>query len=212
MHAKLEDFFSLEEFAHKVLWEEGEKIWSPLLVMDRYLSQYTAKIEIKVPKHAYLDLPNLISIGKGTVIEPGVYIQGPCIIGKNCILRHGAYLRGGVILGDCCVVGHATEVKHSIFLNYAAAAHFTYVGDSILGNSVNLGAGVKCANLRLDRRPVMPGLAKLGAILGDRAQVGCNAVLNPGTFVGKEAIIYPLQLVKGMILPGQQITGKINVS
>lgn len=209
---KQEDFFSLVDFAHRNLWKKDDDLWSPLLIMDRYLSEHPSKIEIKVPKHATLELPQFISIGKGTIIEPGVYIQGPCIIGKNCILRHGAYLRAGVILGDSCVIGHAAKVKHSILLNFAVAAHMTYVGDSILGNAVNLGAGVKCANLRFDRKSIKPGLTKLGAIIGDKVQVGCNTVFNPGTIVGKESIIYPQQLISGIIQSGQQITGKAHVS
>ncbi|MDE3055159.1 MAG: UDP-N-acetylglucosamine diphosphorylase [Verrucomicrobiota bacterium] len=180
--------------------------------LDAYLSRFAFVKEIKIPEHVYLEFPERIAIGKGTVIEPGVYIQGPCIIGENCILRHGAYIRNGVIMGNHCAIGHAAEVKHSILLNYAAAAHFTYVGDSILGNRVNLGAGVKCANLRLDRRPVVPGLSKFGTCIGDSAQVGCNAVLNPGTLIGRDAIIYPLQSVSGFVAPHQRVGGKAHAS
>lgn len=151
------------------------------------------------------------------MIEPGVYIQGPCIIGKNCVIRHGAYIREGVICGDYCQIGHSAELKHSILLNHACATHFVYVGDSILGNEVNLGAGVKCANLRLDRSEVVvawngkrvkTGLKKLGAIVGDRVQIGCNCVLNPGTLIGKESFSHPLLNLSGYIPPRSQMSAK----
>lgn len=210
--AEMEDFFSLTRFAHRDLWEEGKPIWSPLLSLDAYLRGKPFRIDIKIPEGVHLDRPDLISIEKGTVIEPGVYIQGPCIIGKNCILRHGAYLRGGVLCGDHCSIGHSAEIKHAILLDYSAATHFTYVGDSILGSWVNLGAGVKCANLRLDRRDVKPGMKKFGACIGDRVQIGCNCVLNPGTLIGKESIVYPLLNFGGTIPPHSRITGKSHVA
>jgi NDP-sugar pyrophosphorylase family protein len=207
-----DDFFSLEKFAHRDLWEENGPVWSALIHLDRYLREKKGRIEIEVPPHVYLDFPELISIGKGTVIDPGVYIQGPCIIGKNCILKHGAFLRGGSVLGDHVVVGHAAEIKHSILFDYAAATHFSYVGDSIVGSFANLGAGVKCANLRFDRKNVKPGLSKFGACIGERVQVGCNAVLNPGTLVGRETIIFPLMNVGGIIAPKSTISRKTYVS
>ena len=209
---EIDDFFSLGRFAHGSLWEKGKPVWGPLLALDGYLRKQSFRIEIKIPEGVHLDRADLIAIGKGTVIEPGVYIQGPCIIGKNCILRHGAYLRGGVLCGDHCAIGHSSEIKHSILFDYSAATHFTYVGDSILGSWANLGAGVKCANLRLDRQDVKPGMLKFGACIGDRVQVGCNCVLNPGTLIGKESVIYPLLNFGGVIPPNSRITGKSHVS
>lgn len=214
----IDSFFCLEQFAHKELWLEKEPVWHPLLLLSSYLqTARLGKIEIKIPDGVFLENKELISIGAGTLIEPGVMIQGPCIIGKDCVLRHGAYLRGPLILGDRCRVGHSTELKHSIFLNDTHATHFVYVGDSILGNSVNLGAGVKCANLRLDRKEVSvridqkllkTGLRKFGAIIGDRSQIGCNSVLNPGTLFCKESFAFPLMNLSGFIPPRSQISGK----
>lgn len=211
---EIESFFSLKKFAHKALWKKGEPVWSPLHILDSYLKQKDYSIEIELPLGVHLLRPELISIGKGTVIDPGVCIQGPCIIGKNCIIRHGAFLRDGVICGDHCTIGHSTEIKHAILLNYAHATHFTYVGDSIVGNWVNLGAGVKCANLRLDgrvvevssgERKIKTGLKKFGAIIGDRAQIGCNCVLNPGTLMGRESLSYPLLNLGGHIPPWSRV-------
>lgn len=140
------------------------------------------------------------SIGKGVLIESGAYIKAPAIIGDRSEVRQGAYLRGYCLVGARCVVGHVTEVKHAIFLDDAKAGHFAYLGDSILGNDVNLGAGTKLANLRFAGGTVQiktptgtvnSGLRKLGAIFGDRTQTGCNSVTNPGTVLGKKSIVMP---------------------
>jgi NDP-sugar pyrophosphorylase family protein len=141
-----------------------------------------------------------IKIGKGVLIESGALIKSPAIIGDSSEIRQGAYLRGYCLVGKRCVVGHATEVKHSIFLNDAKAGHFAYLGDSILGNHVNLGAGTKCANLRfiagnvVIRTPsgrIDAGLRKFGAVIGDRTQTGCNAVTSPGTILGPDSLLMP---------------------
>lgn len=141
-----------------------------------------------------------IKIGRGVLIESGALVKEPAIIGDYTEIRHGAYLRGYCLIGRRCVVGHTTEVKHSIFLNDAKAGHFAYLGDSILGGDANLGAGTKMANLRFlpgnvnVKTPyglVDTGLRKLGAILGDRVQTGCNSVTNPGTLIGPGGILMP---------------------
>jgi UDP-N-acetylglucosamine diphosphorylase / glucose-1-phosphate thymidylyltransferase / UDP-N-acetylgalactosamine diphosphorylase / glucosamine-1-phosphate N-acetyltransferase / galactosamine-1-phosphate N-acetyltransferase len=141
-----------------------------------------------------------VKIGKGVLIESGAMIKSPAIIGDYSEIRQGAYLRGNCLIGKRCVVGHTTEVKHSIFLNDAKAGHFAYLGDSILGANVNLGAGTKCANLRffsgtvklrIDSGLIDTGLRKLGALLGDGAQTGCNAVTSPGTLMGPDSLLMP---------------------
>ena len=214
----LETFFSLQEFAHQALWKGNAPVWSALILLNEYLKEKNpCRIDIEIPQGVILERKELISIGKGTTIEPGVLIKGPCIIGKNCTIGHGAYLRESVICGDHCHIGHSTELKHSILLDGASATHFVYVGDSILGNFVNLGAGVKCANLRLDRRNVSvqieskkvdTGLKKFGAIVGDYVQIGCNSVLNPGTMVGRESFSYPLMNLAGFIPVRSQVSAK----
>ncbi|GAB4338375.1 MAG: hypothetical protein Kow0089_10280 [Desulfobulbaceae bacterium] len=141
-----------------------------------------------------------IRIGRGVLIESGAWIREPLFIGDHSEVRQGAYLRGYCLVGKRCVIGHATEVKHSIFFNDAKAGHFAYVGDSILGNEVNLGAGTKLANLRFIKGEVQvrfpegmlnTGLRKLGAVLGDRVQTGCNSVTSPGTLLGPDSILMP---------------------
>lgn len=155
-------------------------------------------------------LDDRIFIGQGTVIEPGALIKGPTIIGKNTEVRQGAYVRGTCIVGDRCVVGHTTEMKSSVMLNDAKAGHFAYIGDSILGNKVNLGAGTKLANLKLIDSPITikingmiynTGIRKFGAIMGDEVETGCNSVTNPGTILGKTSMVYPCVSVKGGYYP-----------
>jgi bifunctional UDP-N-acetylglucosamine pyrophosphorylase / glucosamine-1-phosphate N-acetyltransferase len=175
-------------------------VWEALDRLLPYLESVEGEIVGNVSTDAFLIHPELIIIGPETVVEPTAYIEGPCIIGKGCKIRHGAYIRSGALIGDGCVVGHATEIKHSILLDGAKASHFNYVGDSILGANVNLGAGVRCANFRLDGKGVRvegnpTGRRKLGAIIGDGASVGCNAVLNPGTLLAPGTQLAPGQVL-----------------
>jgi NDP-sugar pyrophosphorylase family protein len=140
-------------------------------------------------------------------------IKGPAIIGKNCQIRHNAYLRENVLLGDGCVVGNASELKNALLFNGAQAPHYNYIGDSILGHKAHLGAGVKISNIKLlpgnvtvevAGRLIDTGLRKFGALLGDGAEAGCNAVLNPGSILGRGAMIYPNVFWRGF-LPASHI-------
>jgi len=155
-----------------------------------------------------------ISIGRGVLIECGAMIKSPALIGDCCEVRQGAYLRGYVLAGKRCVLGHTTEIKHSILLNDAKAGHFAYLGDSILGNNTNLGAGTKFANLRFlpgnltiffDGERIDTGRRKFGAILGDDAQTGCNSVTNPGTILGKGAVLMPNGTARGGYHPEKSV-------
>jgi NDP-sugar pyrophosphorylase family protein len=202
------DFFDLNHYTHRSLFEENsvEHVWDVLKLLKGYLEQIIEpEILGQVMEGSYL-LGDRIFIGPGSVVEPGVVIKGPAYIGSNTLVRHGAYVRERVLVGDNCVVGHATEIKDSIMLDGAHAAHFAYVGDSILGNKVNLGAGTKLANLKLDGSNVKvsvggqlfdTGLRKFGAIVGDRVQIGCNAVSNPGTMLAPDSMVYALASPRG---------------
>ncbi len=157
---------------------------------------------------------NKVDIGEGAFIEGGALIKSPAIIGDHTEVRQGAYLRGYCLTGKSCVIGHTTEVKHSIFLNDAKAGHFAYLGDSILGQDSNLGAGTKFANLkflggnvsiRTEKGIIDTGRRKFGAILGDRAQTGCNSVTNPGTIIGKGGILMPNTTAPSGYHPPQSI-------
>ncbi len=163
---------------------------------------------VEIPEPVILE-PLDIFLDKGTVLEPSAIIKGPALIGKGCEIRQGAYLRGNVVIGDHCVIGHNTEIKNSILMNHAEAGHFNYIGDSIIGSFVNLGAGARLANLEfrspadkkdlkfprifieVEGEEVDTGHSKLGAVLGDYVEVGCNAVLSPAVLMGKESWVYP---------------------
>jgi NDP-sugar pyrophosphorylase family protein len=155
-----------------------------------------------------------IVIGKGTRIGPGAVLEGPVWIGRDVEIRPGAYLRGGCYIGDGAVVGASTEVKRSILFPHAHAPHLNYVGDSILGRRVNLGAGTVLSNFRHDgagiviRRggsPLDTGRRKLGAILGDGVATGCNCVLNPGTIVGAGSQLYPGLVLRSGVYPAESV-------
>lgn len=209
---RVDNFFDLSEFQHRLIFENCEFVWQVLPKIGSYLKNQTlGNVEVDIPATAILVNKEQISIGEGTIVEQGAYICGPCVIGKNCVIRHGAYIRGNFICGDHCVVGHTTEIKNALFLNHAQAPHFAYVGDCVLGNHTNLGAGTKLANLRFDNQQIHihhegsvyeTGLRKFGAILGDGAQTGCNSVTNPGTLLGKNAAVYPCTNAHGYIPDG----------
>ncbi len=202
-------FFDLSAYAHPQLFSTNSYVWEALAQLPSYLHAFSfTESKVDIPQGAFLVNKEQIFIGEGTVIEAGAYIKGPCVIGKGCTIRHGAYIRGNFICGDRCVIGHATEIKNSIFLNDVQAAHFAYLGDSILGNQVNLGAGTKCANLRLNHKEIAiliadqcikTGRRKLGAVIGDRSQTGCQTVTNPGTLLGKNVRCYPSLNVGGFV-------------
>jgi len=149
-----------------------------------------------------------IVVARGARIGAGAILEGPLLVGEDCEVRPGAYLRGGCFLEARCVVGASTEVKRAIFLAGAKAPHLAYVGDSILGRDVNLGAGTVLSNFRHDGKEIVirhgeerlaTGRRKLGAILGDGVATGCNSVLNPGTLVGAGTRIYTgVQLRSGV--------------
>ncbi len=213
----LQNYFDTTGFPFADLFTDVTNVWDLIKKISPYLKdQKLGKIEGEISPQAYLIHPELISIGKGTIVEPGAYIKGPCLIGENCSIRHGAYVRGDVIAGHNVVIGHDTEVKNALFFNGSHAAHFAYVGDSVLGNRVNLGAGTKLANLRLNNQPISilgfnTGLRKFGAILGDDVQVGCNAVLNPGTIIGRSSDILPSLNVGGVIDSNVRVKGDFSL-
>ncbi|MBM3208133.1 MAG: UDP-N-acetylglucosamine diphosphorylase [Chlamydiae bacterium] len=209
-------FFSYDGYKEKAIFENTDFVWDVIKEIPKYLSQKKlGQIKSFIPEGVILKNPELIYIGENCEIEPGCYIQGPCIIDDFSSIRYGAYIRGNVIIGKNCVVGHATEIKNSLFLDNAKAPHFNYVGDSILGNHTNIGAGVVCSNYRLDQQEIIikcsealyfTKLKKLGLILGDNSQIGCNTVLNPGTIIGKDSFCYPCLNIGGYIPDKSKVT------
>ncbi len=147
-------------------------------------------------------------VAKSANVFPTAYINGPAIIGKNAEVRHCAFIRGNAIVGEGAVVGNSTELKNVILFNKVQVPHYNYVGDAILGYKSHMGAGSITSNVKSDKtlvtiqngeEKVETGLKKMGAILGDLVEVGCNSVLNPGTVVGPESNIYPLSMVRGYV-------------
>jgi NDP-sugar pyrophosphorylase family protein len=209
---KAADLFDLSQTEHAAIFDGCEYAWDALKKIKAYLeANLRPGLHNRCEGVAFIG--ERVFIGEGTLVEDGVMIKGPALIGRNCQLRHNAYFRENVILGDNCVVGNSCEVKNSILLNHAGAPHFNYIGDSILGYHAHLGAGVKISNVKLvpgnimvdiDGQPFDTGLRKFGALLGDLTDIGCNAVLNPGSIIGRGSVVYPNTNWRG-ILPANLI-------
>jgi bifunctional UDP-N-acetylglucosamine pyrophosphorylase / glucosamine-1-phosphate N-acetyltransferase len=206
------DLFDLTQTEHAAIFNGCQFAWDGLKKIENYISA-NLKPELRNKCEGRAFIGEKVFIGEGTVVEDGAMIKGPAIIGQNCRIRHNAYLRENVIIGDDCVVGNSSELKNSLLFNGAQAPHFNYIGDSILGHKAHLGAGVKISNFKLfpgnitvelDGAPFDTGLHKFGALLGDGAEAGCNAVLNPGSILGRGAVIYPNVFWRG-ILPANMI-------
>ena len=206
------DLFDLSQTEHAALFLGCEYGWEALKKLEGYV-----KANVRPALHNRCEgvafIGERVFIGEGTLVEDGAMIKGPAIIGRNCQIRHDAYIREHVIVGDNCIVGNSTELKNALLFNEAVAPHFNYVGDSILGHKAHLGAGVVLSNmkslpgkviLQLEGQPFDTGLRKMGALIGDGAEVGCNAVLNPGSIIGRGAVIYPGVIWRG-ILPANMI-------
>jgi NDP-sugar pyrophosphorylase family protein len=208
---KAADLFDLTQTEHAAIFDGCNYAWEALKKIEAYLD----KIPRQNPPRRFpgASIGERVIIGEGTVVEPGAMIKGPAIIGKNCQIRHNAYIRENVLIGDNCVVGNASELKNALLFNGAQVPHYNYIGDSILGHKAHLGAGVKISNVKLlpgnvtvevDGVPLDTGLRKFGALLGDGAEAGSNAVLNPGSILGRGAVIYPNVFWRG-IMPANSI-------
>lgn len=206
------DLFDLSQTTHEDLFNGCRYAWEALGRLEAYIAS-KLRPELRNQCEGVAFIGERVFIGEGTVVEDGAMIKGPAIIGRNCQIRHNAYIREQVIVGDHCVVGNACELKHSLLFNHATVPHFNYVGDSILGFKAHLGAGVKISNVKLiagniiievDGKPCDTGLRKLGALVGDRSEVGCNAVLNPGSIIGRDSVVYPNTNWRG-VLPASSI-------
>ena len=206
---KPSDLFDLSQTEHAAIFEGCEFAWDVLKKIKAYVAANVhPELHNRCQGRAFIG--DLVFIGEGTVVEDGVMIKGPAIIGKNCQIRHNAYIREDVIIGDNCVVGNSSELKNSMLFNNAQVPHFNYIGDSVLGYKSHTGAGVKISNLKLfsgnivlevDGKKVDTGLRKFGALMGDRSEAGCNAVLSPGTILGRGSFVYPNVAWRGILPP-----------
>ena len=211
---KASEFFqlpaSLQPFA--VSFSADVAPWEWLKAIGPALKAYAfSSTPLKVP--AGVSIEGLVYLHPSVKLPASATIIGPAWIGEGTEIRPGAFIRGNVIVGARCVLGNSCEFKNSLLLDGVQVPHFSYVGDSILGNGAHLGAGVILSNLRLDQKTIsvrLPdttidtGLRKFGAILGDQAEVGCNAVLQPGTIMGKRALVMPT-VAYGGYLPAATI-------
>ncbi|MCX8090113.1 MAG: UDP-N-acetylglucosamine diphosphorylase [Verrucomicrobiae bacterium] len=210
------DLFDLGHTAHAALFDGCTHAWEALPRIESYLQErLQPACRGRVVGRAVIG--ERVFIGEGTVIEDGVVIQGPAIIGCNCEIRHNAYLRANVIIGDRCVIGNATEVKNAVLFDEAVAPHFNYVGDSILGFRAHLGAGAILSNFKslpgnvtveFDGVRYDTGLRKFGALVGDGAEIGCNAVLNPGSVIGRGSVVYPGVCWRGVLPPNRIVKNR----
>jgi UDP-N-acetylglucosamine diphosphorylase / glucose-1-phosphate thymidylyltransferase / UDP-N-acetylgalactosamine diphosphorylase / glucosamine-1-phosphate N-acetyltransferase / galactosamine-1-phosphate N-acetyltransferase len=208
---KASDFFtlpaSLGEFAAH--FPADVPPWDWLKRIGPALAAY--KFDPKLPKlPPGVHVEGLVYLHPSVKLPPTATIIGPAWIGAKTELRPGAFIRGNVIVGEGGVLGNSCEFKNCLLMDGVQVPHFSYVGDSILGNGAHFGAGVVCSNLRLDQQAVVvrtadatydTGLKKFGAIVGDQAEVGCNAVLNPGTLLGKRAFVMPAIAFSGYLPP-----------
>jgi len=200
-------YFDLSRTPHRALFEGCRQVWEVLKRLENYVRE-KARRDIRGQVSPGAWVVGEVSVGEGARIEPGAVVVGPAILGDGCEIRSHAYVRPFVIVGDDSVVGHACEIKSSFLFPECEVPHFAYVGDSILGYRAHLGAGVKTANVKINKEPVevwlddrcfSTGLEKFGAILGDYVEIGCNTVLNPGTLIGPRTLAVSNLSLRGFL-------------
>lgn len=197
------DFFDLRRSAAGKYLEDFPYPWEALPGLKDMILELWKNLG-----EEYFQREPQVWVHKTARIAPTASLDGPCIIGANTQVRHCAFIRGAVLMGENCVVGNSVEVKNAILFDGVQIPHFNYVGDSILGYKTHMGAGAVTSNVKSDKSQVAvknggerieTGLKKFGAMLGDFVEVGCNAVLNPGTVVGRNSRIYPNSCVRGVV-------------
>lgn len=193
--------------SHTIAKEIFEKInypWEALSLIKDFIKE----VGPTLPKEEYDEIAENVWVSKKATVFPSAHIDGPTIIQENAQIRHCAFIRGSAIVGKNCVVGNSTELKNVILFDNVQVPHFNYVGDSILGYKSHMGAGSITSNVKSDKslvavklgdEKIQTDLKKFGAILGDYVEIGCNAVLNPGTIIGRNSTVYPTSMVRGVI-------------
>lgn len=201
---QITELFQLQE---TIAAEIFEGVTYPWEVLSK-IKDFILKLGNQLPEEEYNKIGEHIWIAKSAKVAPTASINGPAIIGKEAEIRHCAFIRGNAIVGEGSVVGNSTELKNVILFNKVQVPHYNYVGDSILGYKAHMGAGSITSNVKSDKtlvsisyqgKRVETGLKKMGAILGDYVEIGCNSVLNPGTIIGRQSNIYPLSMVRGFV-------------
>ena len=204
MNLKIKDLYDLTHTKAATYLEGFEYPWEAL----SGISDMIVALGATLPADEYDHPEETVWIAKDAKIYPNANIYGPCIIGHGTEVRPGAFIRGSALVGDGCVVGNSTELKNVILFDTVQVPHYNYVGDSILGYKSHMGAGSITSNVKSDKTLVVikngdekleTGRKKVGAMLGDRVEVGCNSVLNPGTVIGRDSNVYPVSCVRGVI-------------
>ena len=200
----VQDLYDLTHTQAAPLLEEVEYPWQALAGISGFILSLGSTLSAEEYDHPAED----IWIAKSAKVAPTANITGPCIIGPETEVRHCAFIRGKALIGAGCVVGNSTELKNVILFDQAKVPHYNYVGDSILGFQAHMGAGSITSNVKSDKTLVVirdgeerfpTGLKKVGAMLGDRAEIGCNTVMNPGTVIGRDSSVYPTSCVRGTV-------------
>ena len=201
---KNQNLFTFSETIAVDIFEGTTYPWEVLPKIGAFIKELGATL----PKEEYEQKGEDVWIAKSAKVAPTAFINGPAIIGKEAEIRHCAFIRGNAIVGEGAVVGNSTELKNVLLFNKVQVPHYNYVGDSILGYKAHMGAGSITSNVKSDKtlvtiltkeEKVKTELKKMGAILGDEVEVGCNSVLNPGTVIGKHSNVYPLSMVRGFV-------------
>lgn len=204
---RISELFDLTHTRAAELLSGAEYPWEVL----GKIKEFIIEIGKQLPEDEFRCAGENVWIARDAVIYPNNYIAGPCIIGHETEVRPGAFVRGSALVGDHCVIGNSTELKNVILFDNVQVPHYNYVGDSILGYRSHMGAGSVTSNVKSDKLPVVircgeekieTGMKKIGAMLGDRVEVGCNSVLNPGTVIGRDSNIYPTSCVRGTVPAG----------
>jgi len=205
-------------YVTKELFDLSKTIAAPLLENTKYpwealgsVGEFILETGKTLSPDEYDNPQDGVWIAKDAKVYPTAYINGPCIICAGAEVRHCAFIRGNAIVGKKAVVGNSTELKNVILFDEVQVPHYNYVGDSILGFHAHMGAGSITSNVKSDNSNVVvrdgderveTNRRKIGAIIGDRAEVGCNSVLNPGAVIGRHATVYPLSSVRGTVKAG----------
>ncbi len=213
------NLYNFERHLAKGLFEEKTYPWELLPEIANFIMKLGPTLDKQTfTLHTGSDGKENVWIAKDVKIANDAHLYGPLIIDHGTEIRHGAFIRGKVIIGKNCVIGNSTEIKNSVILDNVQLPHYNYVGDSVIGNYAHLGAGAIISNLKSTKTQVViggqieTGLRKVGAFLGDYVEVGCNSVLNPGTIVGKNSIIYPVSCIRGIIESDCIVSTKLTIT
>lgn len=197
----------LFDFSHSLAGEHLQCAKTPWEALAQ-ISAWICEIGEALDPAEYEERSPQVWVHRSAHVAPTAYLGAPCIVGPETEVRHCAFVRGAALIGAGCVVGNSTELKNAILFDHVQVPHYNYIGDSILGYGAHLGAGAVTSNVRSDKRPVVvhglagdveTGRKKVGALVGDGVEIGCNSVLNPGTVIGRRTSVYPLTCVRGEI-------------